>query len=55
MSRAGAAKPPSSCWGTTTRIARELRGIQLDRKPLLCQMSPRNELILFAPRNLVGR
>ena len=36
-------------------IAQQLRDIQLSRKPLLCQMSPRNELILFAPRNLMDR
>lgn len=39
--------------GREHRIARRLRQLELGSRPLLYQYSPRNELILFAPRNLI--
>ncbi len=39
--------------GVDHPIGRELAGIGLGKKPIMFQYSPLNEMILFAPRNLI--
>lgn len=39
--------------GREHRVARQLRELELGERPLFYQYSPQNELILFAPRNLI--